>query len=126
MRSKSRSVFGRLDVKKARARFNDVVTGYWEDVSEEGGTWNVDGKPEIQGYFFKNEELGRANLYIDSNNNETPDDLDRYVGFAQVATSSTGGFGRWNWSSGAGIGDYFTSQGLDAGRITITDTSFLS
>ena len=121
----TKSVFGRLDVKKARAKYHDVVTGYWEDASDEGGTWNIDGRPDIQGYYSTTDQPGRADLYIDSNGNEEPDDADRYVGYALVSDISTGGYGRWNWSTGAGIGDYFTSRGLDAGKFTFSDTTFL-
>jgi hypothetical protein len=78
----SREIFGRLNVKKAAKKYDDVITGTWEDTQEEGGIWNIDGRPDIQGYFIKSYETGSADLFVDSNGNLEADDGDLYVGFA--------------------------------------------
>ena len=120
-----KSVFGRLNVKKAQKKYKDVLTGYWEDAGDDGGTWNIDNRPEIQGYFVNDYLTERAYLYIDTNSNSEADVGDKYVGYARSAQIETGGYGRWNWSTGAGVGDFFTSKGKDAGMIFMEDTSFL-
>ncbi len=111
-------MYGRLDVKKANKKYKDVITGTWSDTSYDGGVWSTDG-PDVKNGLFLKDGSGYANLFIDDNNNGFVDDADRKIGYAQVAPMSTGGYGKWNWSYGADIGDYFTSTGSDAGKFYV-------
>ena len=122
-----KKVFGRLNVEKAQKKYQDVVTGYWaDDATEEGsGTWNIDNRPDIQGFWLENYSGPSASLFVDSNKNGIFDYNDQYVGFAKTTDADPGGFGRWNWSTGARMGDVFASTGTDIGKIYLESTSFL-
>ena len=115
---KTKAVYGSLNIKKATKKYKDVVTGVWADTSDYGGTWSTDSADVKNGLYVK-DGLGYANLYIDDNNNGVADEADRKIGYAQVASVSTGGHGTWNWSYGCDIGDYFTSSGSDAGKFYV-------
>jgi len=121
---------GKLKVKQARQKYGvlDVVTGTWRDTNDTEGTWLVDQKREITGYYNKESDNAKiADLYIERDGVQGFSKGDRYVGYAQAAVS-TAGYGEWNWSSGAQIGDYFSGNGAqreDAGKFFFSDTSFL-
>ena len=125
---KSKAALGSLDVKKASKKFKDVVTGQWSDTSYVDGSWSVNGKPEVIGYFNKESQSSNfANLYVEKDGIAGLSPGDLYVGYAQGAVSTVG-YGEWNWSSGAKMGDYFSGTGtqkVDAGRFFLSDTSFL-
>ena len=125
---KSKAALGSLDVKKASKKFKDVVTGQWSDTSYVDGSWSVNGKPEVIGYFNKESQSSNfANLYVEKDGIAGLSPGDLYVGYAQAAVSTVG-YGEWNWSSGAKMGDYFSGTGtqkVDAGRLFLSDTSFL-
>lgn len=123
MKTKSKAVYGRLNIAKANRLYGDVVTGIWEDTSYEGGSWSSDDGEVDNGLFKKKEGTNIADLYLDINYSGVVDDGDMLVGYAQVAPMDTGGYGRWSWSYGAGIGDYFTSNGQDAGKFFLADPS---
>ena len=125
----AKAVLGTLNVKQANRLYHDVVTGHWADTSPEGGTWMVDQKAELQGYFFKQGSNSNfADLYVEKDGVQGFSTGDLYVGYAQCAVSTIGS-GDWNWSTGAQVGDYFSGSGSsrqDAGRFFISNPSFLA
>lgn len=122
--SKWDAVLGYLDTSK----YKDVISGTW---AESGGwdlgygSWNVNGK-NIKGFYSPSGKGNSANLFLDSNNNNKLDSNDKKVGFAATSNILPGDRGAWNWSSKAKLGDYFASNGRDAGQFAFTDKSFLS
>ena len=113
-------VLGFLDTTK----FKDVIRGTWKDSTSGKGSWSIDGTT-IKGLFQPSSTANSVDLYLDIDKNGSITSIDKKVGFATVAAVSTGGQGTWNWSTSAKTGDYFGSNGQDAGLISINDTSFL-
>ena len=127
-RSKSR--LGSLNLEKAIKKYGatDIITGTWQDTTDTSGSWSVDNRQDIVGYYSKESRWANfANLYVEKDETPGLSSGDLYVGYAQAAVTTVG-YGEWNWSKGARVGDYFSgtgSQREDAGRTFISDTSFL-
>ena len=115
------SVMGYLDTSK----YQDVITGTWADSSSNNGSWTVNGT-DAQGLYKPSRKGNSVDLYLDINKNGIVDSIDKKIGFAATANIDTGGSGTWNWSSKAKLGDYFGSNGQDAGQFAISDKNFLN
>jgi len=116
------SVLGFLDTSK----YQDVITGTWTDSTPNGGygSWTVDGS-NVKGLYKPSKKGNSVDLYTDINKNGLIDPTDKLVGLAATTNVSTGGSGTWNWSAKGKLGDYFGSNGQDAGNFAFTDKTFL-
>lgn len=107
------------------SKYKDVITGKWQNSPNSGnGSWTVDDQT-IKGFYVRQGGNNQFKLYFDSNNNGRLDKEDMHVGFANRAVQITDNNGTWNWSSTAKTGDYFGSNGQDAGNITFVNNIFL-
>ena len=109
------------------SQYKDIITGAWNSTSLDWnfGSWTVNGT-DVQGLYKPSRKGNSVDLYLDINKNGIVDSTDKKIGFAATANIDTGGSGTWNWSSKAKLGDYFGSDGQDAGQFAFSDKKFLN
>lgn len=111
------SKLGSLNTKLYR----DVVKGTWQDSKSGSGSFTINGSTAKGLYRQSGSRINSVDLFHDKNKNGRIDRTDPIIGYATTAITSTGGRGTWTWSATANMGDYFASNGSDAGLFYITN-----